>query len=81
MNTNTNMRPSGASTGGGNIMGATLFRVERRSLSPLLWMQNVRTVRPSGEIGSTEDTPTNMQEEIAVLSKKFPNVKFEQVII
>lgn len=79
------MRPSGASTGGGNIkdyMGANwMFKAERRSLSPLLWMQNVRVVKPSGEITNTEDVPINMQEEWAAVSKKFSNVKFEEVNI
>ncbi|CAG8494022.1 9489_t:CDS:10 [Funneliformis mosseae] len=84
MNTITTLRPSGASTGGGNIksyMGAAagMYRAERHSLSPLLWMQNVRMVKPSGEIGSAEDIPTNMHEEWATVSKKFSNVEFEKL--
>jgi hypothetical protein len=80
-NTNTNIpfRPSGASTGGGNIKGYMVAAgMLRRSL---LWMQNVRVVKPSGEIGNTEDIPANMHEEIATVVKKFSNVEIEKVII
>jgi len=86
MNTTSTLRPSGASTGGGNIksyMGAAagMYRAERHSLSPLLWMQNVKIVNPSGEIGNAEDIPTNIQEEWVTVSKKFSNVKIEKVVI
>ncbi|CAJ0852094.1 9793_t:CDS:10 [Entrophospora sp. SA101] len=84
--TNNTLRPSGASAGGGNIQpdylgaAAGMCRVERRSLSPLLWMQNVRMVKPSSGVGKTdEDTPPNMHEEIKLVSKKFLNVEFEKL--
>ena len=75
------VRPSGASAGGGNIKGynmvaAGMFRGERRSL---LWMQNVR-IKPSGDIGNPKDIPANMHDELAIVSKKFSNVKFEKVV-
>ncbi len=60
------------------MVAAGMLRGERRSL---LWMQNVRMVKPSGEIGNTEDIPSNMHEELAVVSKKFANVTFEKVTI
>ncbi|RIA93440.1 hypothetical protein C1645_722688 [Glomus cerebriforme] len=79
-NTNNTLRPSGASAGGGNIKGymGAVFKAERRP-SPLLWMQNVKMVKPSGEIGNTEDIPANIQEEWVSVSKKFLNVKFEKL--
>ncbi|GES75763.1 WD repeat protein [Rhizophagus clarus] len=76
-NTNIPFRPSGASAGGGNIKGYMVAAgMLRRSL---LWMQNVRMVKPSGEIGNTEYIPENMHEEIAVVSKKFSNVEIEKL--
>ncbi|CAG8737056.1 12564_t:CDS:2, partial [Cetraspora pellucida] len=52
--TTARLRPSGASTGGSHIKGymgaaAGIHRAERRTVSPLLWMQNVRMVKSSGE--------------------------------
>lgn len=77
-NTNIPFRPSGASAGGGNIKGYMVAAgMLRRSL---LWMQNVRMVKPSGEIGNTE-YPENTHEEISIVSQKFPNVEFEKVTI
>jgi hypothetical protein len=77
--TNIPFRPSGASAGGGNIKGYMVAAgMLRRSL---LWMQNVKMVKPSGEIGNTEYIPPNTHEEMAGVAQKFSNVEFEKVTI
>ncbi|CAB5366960.1 uncharacterized protein OCT59_019952 [Rhizophagus irregularis] len=77
--TNIPFRPSGASAGGGNIKGYMVAAgMLRRSL---LWMQNVKMVKPSGEIGNTEYIPPNTHEEMAGVAQKFSNVEFEKLDI
>ncbi|CAG8432743.1 7070_t:CDS:10 [Diversispora eburnea] len=83
MNHATTLRPSGASTGGGNLKGymgaaAGMFRADRFALSPLLWMQGVRMIKTKGE-GSNTDVLMNMREEIDQVTNKFKNVKLEKL--
>lgn len=87
MNHAITLRPSGASAGGGNLKGymgaaAGMFRAERRTLSPLLWMQSVKTVKTKGEGSDNDDIPMTMHEEIQQVIDKFKkkkNVKSEKV--
>ncbi|RUS34315.1 hypothetical protein BC938DRAFT_481274 [Jimgerdemannia flammicorona] len=54
------------------------------SMSPLVWMQNVKTVRPTGEAGGKDGEPNGdyrtLAEELTAVMKRFINiVKFEKV--
>ncbi|RHZ79404.1 hypothetical protein Glove_146g41 [Diversispora epigaea] len=80
MSNASTLRPSGASTGGGNLKGymgaaAGMFRAERRILSPLLWMQGV-TIKNKGEGSNVLMT---MKDEIQEVTEKFKNVKLEKL--
>lgn len=84
INTTARQRPSGASAGGSNIKGymgaaAAIHRAERRTVSPLLWMQNVRMVKSSGEGHNDKGIPANMHEEMVEIARKFPNVKVDKL--
>src|SRR4051812_30541246 len=81
MTHSTTLRPSGASTGGVNLKGymgaaAGMFRAERNTLSPLLWMQGVRTIKTKGE---GNNIVMILHDEITQVTKKFKNVKLEKV--
>ncbi|KAF9430665.1 hypothetical protein BGZ76_000763 [Entomortierella beljakovae] len=56
-----------------------LYR-EQKGPSPLVWMQGVRMVKPSGDLGISERaSPQTVATEIAAVGQKFQNVKFEKV--
>ncbi|KAF9975128.1 hypothetical protein BGZ73_001343 [Actinomortierella ambigua] len=59
------------------------FFRERKAPSPLVWMQGVRMVKPSGDLGGAADrgasSPQTVATEIAAVGQKFQNVKFERV--
>ncbi|KAF9960839.1 hypothetical protein BGZ70_008459 [Mortierella alpina] len=56
------------------------FYRERKAPSPLVWMQGVRMVKPSGDLGVPDRTsPQTVATEIAAVGQKFQNVKFEKV--
>ncbi|KAI1310244.1 hypothetical protein EDD11_003860 [Mortierella claussenii] len=56
-----------------------LYR-ERKAPSPLVWMQGVRMVKPSGDLGMPDRaSPQTVATEIAAVGQKFQNVKFEKV--
>ncbi|KAG0259368.1 hypothetical protein BG011_002676 [Mortierella polycephala] len=53
---------------------------ERKAPSPLVWMQGVRMVKPSGDLGLPDRaSPLTVATEIAAVGQKFQNVKFEKV--
>ncbi|KAG0355354.1 hypothetical protein BGZ54_001185 [Gamsiella multidivaricata] len=53
---------------------------DRKAPSPLVWMQGVRMVKPSGELGLPDRaSPQTVATEIAAVGQKFQNVKFEKV--
>ncbi|KAG0369952.1 hypothetical protein BGX24_002226 [Mortierella sp. AD032] len=56
------------------------FYRERKAPSPLVWMQGVRLVKPSGDLELPDRaSPQTVATEIAAVGKKFQNVKFEKV--
>ncbi|KAG0206690.1 hypothetical protein BGX28_001889 [Mortierella sp. GBA30] len=56
------------------------FYRERKAPSPLVWMQGVRMVKPSGDLGLPDRaSPQTVATEIAAVGQKFQNVKFEKV--
>lgn len=56
------------------------FYRERKAPSPLVWMQGVRLVKPSGDLEPPDRaSPQTVATEIAAVGKKFQNVKFEKV--
>ncbi|KAG0031300.1 hypothetical protein BGZ81_001456 [Podila clonocystis] len=56
------------------------FYRDRKAPSPLVWMQGVRMVKPSGDLGLPDRaSPQTVATEIAAVGQKFQNVKFEKV--
>ncbi|KAL1925163.1 uncharacterized protein VTP21DRAFT_46 [Calcarisporiella thermophila] len=53
----------------------------RKFLSPLAWMQNIRVVKPAGDVrvSDTGAKSHGLAEEISTLVHTLPNVKFEDV--
>jgi hypothetical protein len=75
----SNMETTPGREGTGNI-----YRDQKYAIPPLLWMQNVKTVRPTGEIrndGTTEDVFQNVAEEMSIILNKFSSagVRTERV--
>lgn len=75
----SNMEATPGREGTGNI-----YRDQKYAIPPLLWMQNVKTVRPTGEIrkdGTTEDVFQNVAEEMSIILNKFSSagVRTERV--
>ncbi|KAI9280612.1 hypothetical protein BC943DRAFT_348082 [Umbelopsis sp. AD052] len=63
---------------------ANIYRDQKYAIPPLLWMQNVKTVRPTGEIrndGTSEDVFQNVAEEMSIILNKFSSagVRTERV--
>ncbi|KAG9301687.1 hypothetical protein G9A89_016758 [Geosiphon pyriformis] len=83
--TMSQMRPSGAS--GGGVTSITSYMnssagvyPRQRSISPILWMQGVKLVKPSGDIRADEETPQGLAQEISSVVNKYQNeVKFEKI--
>jgi len=56
------------------------FYRDRKAPSPLVWMQGVRMVKPSGDLGIPDRaSPQTVATEIAAVGQKFKTVKFEKV--
>ncbi|KAG0246131.1 hypothetical protein BGX31_004320 [Mortierella sp. GBA43] len=56
------------------------FYRDRKAPSPLVWMQGVRMIKPSGDLGVLDRaSPQTVATEIAAVGQKFQNVKFEKV--
>ncbi|KAG0336043.1 hypothetical protein BG004_008219 [Podila humilis] len=56
------------------------FYRDRKAPSPLVWMQGVRMVKPSEDLGVPDRaSPQTVATEIAAAGQKFQNVKFEKV--
>ncbi|KAF9364972.1 hypothetical protein BGX34_011882 [Mortierella sp. NVP85] len=56
------------------------FYRDRKAPSPLVWMQGVRMVKPSGDLGIPDRaSPQTVATEIAAVGQKFQTVKFEKV--
>lgn len=77
----SNMETTPGREGTGNI-----YRDQKYAIPPLLWMQNVKTVRPTGEIrndGTSEDVFQNVAEEMSIILNKFSSagVRTERVSI
>ncbi|CAG8536370.1 3074_t:CDS:2, partial [Acaulospora colombiana] len=69
------VRPSGASTANNDnfptLTGPYRTEREHRALSPLLEMQNAKKL--------DENSPTNVHDEIELVSNKYKEVKFEKI--
>jgi hypothetical protein len=76
---NVNMEANHGKEGAANI-----YKDQKYAIPPLLWMQNVKTVRPTGEIrndGTSEDVFQNVAEEMSIILNKFSSagVRTERV--
>lgn len=80
LSTMTPFRTSMSSRSVGPVGTQGGFYRERKAPSPLVWMQGVRLVKPSGDLELPDRaSPQTVATEIAAVGKKFQNVKFEKV--
>ncbi|KAF9208986.1 hypothetical protein BGZ49_006843 [Haplosporangium sp. Z 27] len=80
LSTMTPFRTSMSSRSMGPLENQGGFFRERKGPSPLVWMQGVRMVKPSGELEIPDRaSPQTVATEIAAVGQKFQNVKFEKV--
>ncbi|KAG0052840.1 hypothetical protein BGZ83_002048 [Gryganskiella cystojenkinii] len=80
LSTMTPFRTSMSSKSVGPLGNHGGFYRDRKAPSPLVWMQGVRMVKPSGDLGlPNHSSPQTVATEIAAVGQKFQNVKFEKV--
>ncbi|KAF9408259.1 hypothetical protein BGZ94_002379 [Podila epigama] len=80
LSTMTPFRTSMSSRSIGPLGNHGGFYRDRKTPSPLVWMQGVRMVKPSGDLELPDRaSPQTVATEIAAVGQKFQNVKFEKV--